>query len=311
MARWYLFLLPPQGELAAESGSLVSVYVGICHEDFKTLQHGALEARSAYVAVGYARSVASGRLSYVLGLQGACESIDTACSSALAALKAAAMTLRLDGSSAALAAGVNAMLVPEVALRFANAQMLSPAGRCHTFDNRADGFVRGEACCTVALAPVNNHSSSSSSDASVLGVAARQDGKSASLTAPNGQAQQALRLHARARAGTSVRQSAYAEYHGTGTILGDPIEAGSYAAVVQAVGGASDAIGSIKGNVGHSESGAGTSGLLTLTLHLKRLRASSNVQLRVANRRVTTALDQVLSVLPVQQAQLTLASGSM
>jgi acyl transferase domain-containing protein len=203
------------------------------------------------------------------------------------------------------------MLTPKACVGCAVAGMTSAIGRCHTFDNRADGYVRAEACSSFVLRSFTEVSTGQSIGHVLCGSAVRSDGRSASLTAPNGQAQQALRLDARARAGTSVRQSAYAEYHGTGTILGDPIEAGSYAAVVQAVGGASDAIGSIKGNVGHSESGAGTSGLLTLTLHLKRLRASSNVQLRVANRRVNTALDQVLSVLPVQQAQLTLASGSM
>ena len=186
-----------------------------------------------YAATGSSHSIASGRLSYVLGLHGACAAYDSACSAALVALHAAVRALQGDECTRGLAAGVNLMLAPAVGASFALAGMTSPHGRSHTFDARADGYARAEACAAVSMAP------SAAADtegwklsAVVQGCAVRSDGRSASLTAPNGQAQQGLLRAALADASTLADSVAMAEAHGTGTALGDPIEAGSLAGAV-------------------------------------------------------------------------------
>ena len=161
-----------------------------------------------YAATGAAHSVASGRLSYVLGLQGACVGFDTACSAALAAAHGGLRALQLRECEAAVVAGVNLMLLPGMSVSFAVAGMTSPRGRCHTFDARADGYARAEACVSVAL-----RSTSEGASVSLLGIAVRCDGRSASLTAPNGQAQRGLLLAALADAGVDPASLSRMEAH--------------------------------------------------------------------------------------------------
>ena len=158
-------------------------------------------------------SVASGRLSFVHGLTGPCASLDTACSSSLVALHYAAMSLAKRECHCAITAGANA-LDEEANELTANAGMLSPFGRSHTFDQRADGYCRGEGCGAFLL------SSGGSEGISILAVAVGQDGLSASLTAPNGSSQRRLVETVRC-----ASRGCALEAHGTGTALGDPIEA--------------------------------------------------------------------------------------
>ena len=162
--------------------------------------------------------------------------------------------------------------------------MTSARGRSHTFDSRADGYARAEACVSLALAPVSEGAS-----VSLLGSAVKCDGRSASLTAPNGQAQRDLLLAALADAGVDPASLSRMEAHGTGTALGDPIEAGSLAgAVLSSRGEASPAlpVGSVKANSGHAEPAAGISGLLVLACGLAQAQAAPNAQLRLLNPHV-------------------------
>src|SRR6185295_51973 len=135
------------------AGSRTGVFVGMASSDYAALQlkTGDLEAVGAYYASGIAHSVASGRVSYVLGLQGPSLSVDTACSSSLVAVHLACQSLRADECRMALAAGVNLILSPENGISFAKSRMLSPGGRCRAFDAGADGFVDGEGCGVVVL----------------------------------------------------------------------------------------------------------------------------------------------------------------
>jgi acyl transferase domain-containing protein len=183
------------------------------------------------------------------------------------------------------------MLTATVGLSFAVAGMTSAAGRCHTFDARADGYVRGEACGAAVLQP----SPGAAAEAAVLlrGSAVRQDGRSASLTALNGSAQRALLHAALAEAGVAAADLARLEAHGTGTALGDPIEAGALrAALLQPRGEAHAplAVGSVKANAGHAEPAAAMAGLLVLAAGLARGLAAPNAQLRRLNVRVGEAL---------------------
>jgi acyl transferase domain-containing protein len=166
---------------------------------------------------------------------------------------------------------------------FAMAGMTSPHGRSHTFDARADGYARSEACGAAAMKEGHG-----SNGFSVIGGAVRQDGRSASLTAPNGRAQQDLLRSAFADAGRVPADLTSAEAHGTGTSLGDPMEAGSLSAVMlkDLPDDAIFAVGSSKANVGHAETAAGMTGLLRIALTLERQTAMPNAQLRVLNPHV-------------------------
>ena len=163
-------------------GTAVGVHIGFAVSDFVQLLTNSTRL-SVFLATGYASSIACGRLSFVLGLQGSCISYDTACSSGLVACDAATSTLSLGVAHTCLVASAFIMLTPWVSIAFAVAGMTSQRGRCRTFDASADGYARGEACSSFVV------SATERKVARVLGSAVQQDGRSASLTAPNGQSQ--------------------------------------------------------------------------------------------------------------------------
>ena len=191
------------------------------------------------------------------------------------------------------------MLTPAVGTSFAVAGMTSATGRCHTFDERADGYARGEACCAASLRREDEA-------ASLLarGSAVRQDGRSASLTAPNGLAQQGLLRASLEDACMAASDLSCAEAHGTGTALGDPIEAGSLASTVLMPIGGSSSVGlaSGKANVGHAEPAAGATGMLKLALQLQHALIAPNAHLRLLNPHVGSAIGGLSCALS-QQAQ--------
>ncbi|MCK6591353.1 MAG: SDR family NAD(P)-dependent oxidoreductase, partial [Polyangiaceae bacterium] len=209
------------------AGSPTGVFVGICGSDYQSRMLGAgdLGGIDAYVGTGNAHSVASGRLSYVLGLQGPSMAVDTACSSSLVAVHLACQSLRSGECSLALAAGVNLLLSPEGSVYFTKLRATSPSGRCKTFDASADGYVRSEGCGVVVLKRLSDAERDGDRIIAVIrGTAVNQDGRSQGLTAPNGLAQQAVIRAALESGGVRPRDIAYVETHGTGTPLGDPIE---------------------------------------------------------------------------------------
>ena len=167
--------------------SASGVFAGIWQSDYATVLAGRGAAgRGAYAVTATGCAMLVGRLSYTLGLRGPSIAFDTACSSSLSALQAGVSALRQNECDAALVLGVNVMCDSGVSQLFATAQMLSPTGKSHTFDARANGYARGEACSCAALLPP-----SGSPSVRCDGAAVRQDGRSASLVAPNGTAQQA------------------------------------------------------------------------------------------------------------------------
>eukprot|EP00966_Prymnesium_polylepis_P316839 7320952-Prymnesium_polylepis.1 len=178
--------------------------------------------------------------------------------------------------------------------------MTSARGRSHTFDARADGYARGEACGAMTLR-------SEAHSLSVEGSAVRQDGRSASLTAPNGQAQQGLLVAALDDARRAAAELMQNEAHGTGTALGDPIEAGSLGGAVVASREATArplAVGGIKANIGHAEPAAGMTGIVNLALGLLRGGASPNAQLRTLNPHVGRTALAAKSLLQVHAARV-------
>lgn len=175
--------------LAAErlTGSNTGVFVGICNSDhFSRLLSRGTSAIDAYLASGNAHSVAAGRISYCLGLEGPSMSIDTSCSSSLVALHVACRSLRSGESRIALAAGVNVMCSPETTIALSKAHMLAPDGRCKSFDASADGFARGEGCGVLVLKRLEDALADGDRVlALVRGTAVNQDGRSGGLTVPN------------------------------------------------------------------------------------------------------------------------------
>ena len=195
---------------------------------------------------------------------------DTSCSSGLVAASVAHDAILSGSCERGLATAIFVMLLPAGHEAQARAGMLSRAGRCFTFDARADGFMKGEGSGGVALQPDGQQLRAAR--AVLRGRAVRQDGRSASLTAPNGAAQQALCEHAMHVGSVAASQVALLEAHGTGTALGDPTEVSSLCeAVLKARGSqaAPLALGSVKANTGHAEPAAGLSGLSMLLLKVE------------------------------------------
>ena len=255
-------------------GSNSGVFIGIGGFDYSQLQiqQGDASSIDAYYATGFSHSAASGRLSYLLGLQGPAVSIDTACSSSLVAIHQACQSLRLNECNLALAGGVNMILLPELVVNFSKARMMAADGRCKTFSANADGYVRGEGCGMIVLKRLSDALANGDHiHALIRGSATNQDGRSSMLTAPSGPSQQTVIRSALENAGVDAAQIQYVEAHGTGTSLGDPIEVNALAAVLSE-GHSADSplmIGSIKTNIGHLEAAAGIAGLIKTVLAME------------------------------------------
>ncbi|MFT7691649.1 MAG: acyl transferase domain-containing protein/acyl carrier protein [Candidatus Latescibacterota bacterium] len=254
--------------------SATGVFVGIISMEYgsHTLWSGDVEQIDAYSGTGSSLSVAAGRLSYVLGLNGPCMALDTACSSSLLAVHLACQSLRLGECSRALAGGVNLMLGPELHINFSKAKMLSPDGRCKTFDRAADGYGRGEGCGMIVLKRLSDALADGDHIlAQIKGSAVNHDGASGGLTVPNGPAQERMIRQALENAGVQPEQVSYIEAHGTGTALGDPIEMGALGRVFSA-GRSKEkplVVGSAKTNFGHLEAAAGIAGLIKIVLAMQ------------------------------------------
>ena len=251
-------------------GSRTGVFVGVSSNDYSVLQHGDLERVSAYTGTGNAFSITANRLSYLLDLRGPSMAVDTACSSSLVTVHLAARSLRNHETDLAIVGGVNLILSPELTIALSHARMMSPEGRCKTFDASADGYVRGEGCGVVVLKRLSDAVRDNDNILAVIrGSAVNQDGRSNGLTAPNGLAQQEVIRAALADARVSPEDVDYVEAHGTGTILGDPIEVKSLAEVMKGRTKEKPClIGSVKTNIGHLESAAGIAGLIKVVLSL-------------------------------------------
>ncbi|MGW0710649.1 acyltransferase domain-containing protein [Streptomyces sp. NPDC002643] len=253
------------------AGTATGVFVGISAPEYGSLTGADPMAVDPWAPAGGALSVAAGRLAYVLDTRGPSMAVDTACSSSLVAVHQACVSLRTGESELAIAAGVNVLLSPSVTVAFRRAGALAPDGRCKPFSAAADGIGRGEGCAAVLLKRLSEAERDGDRVLAVIrATAVNSDGRSNGLLAPNPAAQRALLTTAYARAGFDPARIDLIEAHGTGTPLGDPIEAGALAAVL---GPGRDPdqpllLGSVKGNLGHLESAAGIAGLVKTVLAL-------------------------------------------
>ncbi len=253
-------------------GSDAGVFVGIGTADYLAKMQVQSDPRiiDPYAGTGGGYCVASGRLSFFLGLQGPNIAVDSACSSSLVSVLMAVQSLRNRSCSLALAGGVNAIISPETTVYMCNLRALSTAGRCATFDSSADGYVRGEGAGMLVLKRLADAQRDGDVVHAVLrGGAYNHDGRSAGLTVPNGTAQRGVIAAALADAGLVPADVQYVEAHGTATQLGDPIELHALGAAYGAGRVHPLLVGSVKTNMGHLEAAAGVAGLIKCALALE------------------------------------------
>ncbi|HEV8679981.1 MAG TPA: polyketide synthase, partial [Stellaceae bacterium] len=251
------------------AGTGTGVYIGASSTDYRDLRLGDPASGDSYFMTGGTLSILANRISYVFDLRGPSLTVDTACSSSLVALHHACEAIRDGRVDSAIVGGVNLLLAPYPFLGFCRAAMLSRRGRCFAFDERADGYVRGEGGGAIILKPLS--AALRDGDrirAVILGTGVNSDGRTIGLSLPSEAAQADLIRAVYAEAGVAPDDLAFFEMHGTGTPAGDPIEA---AAVGRALGQARRdplPIGSVKSNIGHLEPASGMAGLIKAVLAL-------------------------------------------
>ncbi|MGW7692507.1 type I polyketide synthase [Streptomyces asiaticus] len=269
------------------------VFVGAIWDEYAALLRRDTTAATRHAMTGVHRSIIANRVSYGYGLRGPSLTVDTAQSSSLVAVHTACESLRRQECTLALAGGVN-LILTEDSMAAAAAQFggLSPDGRCHTFDARANGFVRGEGGAAVLLKPLAAAVRDGDPVYCVIHASAvNNDGATDGLTSPSPAAQEDVVRTAHRRAGVSPDEVQYVELHGTGTPVGDPVEAAALGAALGTVrtDGTPLLVGSAKTNVGHLEGAAGIVGLLKTALGITHRLLPASLHFTAPNPRIPLA----------------------
>lgn len=269
-------------------GSNTAVYIGQFMHDYEQVQlaSSARKLMTSHSATGPSMTLTANRISYTFDFTGPSVSLDTACSSSLVALDLACKALLTGDSDMAIAGGVNILLRPELTMSICKASMLSPDCRCKSFDASANGYVRSEGAGLVLLK--KREAAERDGDtilAIIKATGVNQDGQTIGITVPNGESQKTLLKKSLQRAGLSPSAIQYAEAHGTGTAVGDPIEVNALGEILgeRSIELPSCVVGSVKSNIGHSEATAGVAGLIKTVMAMRAGRIPQNIHYHTTN----------------------------
>ena len=281
----------PANEL---KGKPVGVFVGSSNNDYGMLIAADPAEAHPYALTGTSSAVIPNRISYAFDFRGPSVNVDTACSSSLVSVHQAVRELRYGSCDLALAGGVNILASPFVSTAFGELGVISPSGAIHAFSDDADGFVRADGAGFVVLKRLADAEAAGDEILAVIkGSAMNSDGHSNGLTAPNPEAQIDVLRRAYSDAGIDPSTVDYVETHGTGTILGDPIEASALGAVLGPNRETDTLIGSVKSNIGHTESAAGIAGLIKTVLAIQNDTLPPSVNFSEPNRYIDFAKERL------------------
>jgi acyl transferase domain-containing protein len=274
------------------AGTRTAVFMGIMWPDYAKLLAECATELAGYATSGVGFALAANRISHFFDLRGPSVSLDVQCASSLIAVHLAAVTIWSGEAELALAGGVSLILTPDSDCMMSRAGILSKQGRCMTFDEQADGFVRGEGAGVIVIKPL---AAALADDDQVLAVirgsASNHDGRSASLTAPSKESQVELIAAACRSADVDPSTLDYVELHGTGTQKGDPLEAHALGEVlgVARPRGRPCLVGSIKTNIGHCEAAAGIASVIKTVLCLDRKQIPPTINHHTMNPNISPA----------------------
>ncbi|MFK7835476.1 MAG: SDR family NAD(P)-dependent oxidoreductase [Sulfitobacter sp.] len=285
------------------------VFVGVSQSDYKTVREYNEAEDEKYAGTGYAMSIVANRVSHRLNLRGPSFSVDTACSSSLVALDAGVRNLQAGTCDLAFVGGVNVIAHPAAFIAFSKAGMLSPTGELSSFDSAANGYVRGEGVGVILLKPYAKALRDGDHIHAVIeATSVNQDGQTGTMTAPSQEAQIDVIDRLFAVSGRRPEDVGFAEAHGTGTPVGDPIEAGSIGqAIGRRIPDRKLYLGSIKPNIGHLESAAGIAGVIKAVLAVQRGEIPPNHRFKEANPAIP--LDALNLEVPTQTVPFPQVNG--
>ena len=294
-------------------GSKTGVFIGIGTHDYSIMMWQQ-PVSEPYATTGTGNCIAANRISYIFDFKGPSLAVDTACSSSLVAVHLACQSIWTGESAIALAGGVNMLLLPTIMVGFSKGGFMSSDGHCKSFDASADGYVRGEGAGLVLLKSLSQAQADGDDIYGViLSSAVNQDGTSQGMAAPNPLAQEAVLREAYERVGIDPAQVSYIEAHGTGTKVGDPIEMSALGAVFgeNRQEGNKRLVGSVKTNIGHTETAAGIAGIIKVALALKHGQIPPSLHFNQPNPEI--AFDklklQVVTELTTWRSEQSLIAG--
>src|SRR5919106_1898380 len=281
---------------ASLAGTQTGVFAGIWGVEYtldfwnRTPSPAARRKRlDGWVGAGNAHCIAANRISFLLDLRGPSIAVDTACSSSLVSLHLACQSVWSGESDLALAAGVNVLIQPDTTIAASQAQMLSPDGRCKSFDARAYGYVRSEGCGVILIKRLSDALRDGDHVLALIrATATGQDGRTSALTVPSAEAQESVMRKALATAGVDPGELSYFEAHGTGTPIGDPTEVQAIASVVGPKRSADHRclLGSLKANIGHLETASGIASVIKVILGLEHEEIYPQINLERLNPKI-------------------------
>lgn len=273
------------------NGKKIGVYVGVSKNDYSELMREHHDEIVSFVSTGTVHSILPNRVSFLLNFKGASESIDTACSSALVALHNAIRSIQSGECELAIVGGVNALISPTMYISHSKSGMLSNTGKCRTFDQSADGYVRGEGVGVIVLKPLDKAIADHDNIRAVIrGDAVNHGGHSNFLTSPSVQSQADVIVDALKKSNIDPETVSYIEAHGTATPLGDPIEINGLKTAYTTLGAEKRnycGIGSVKPNIGHLESASGVASLIKVILAMENASIPPSINFTKLNENIS------------------------